>query len=243
VREVATAFTPDIAAKLKWYVYRLIDPRNGETFYVGKGKGNRVFAHVKADLNAEDPSLKLQRIRQVQLAGLEVDHVIHRHGMDEQTAYQVEAALIDAYPGITNEVVGHGAAEFGVAHAQEIIRRYSAKQAVFKHRIVLINVNRSALERPLYEATRSAWKASLSKVRQAELVLAVRQGLIIGAFLPTKWMEVTAENFPERAPVPGRVGFFGTEAPPSLADQYLGRRVPDEYRKPGSANPIRYTWK
>jgi hypothetical protein len=92
----ATTFTPDIAAKLKWYVYRLIDPRNGETFYVGKGKGNRVFAHVKADLNADDPSLKLQRIRQIQLAGLGVDHVIHRHGMDEQMAYQVEAALIEA---------------------------------------------------------------------------------------------------------------------------------------------------
>lgn len=38
-------FPPDVARKLKTYVYRLIDPRNGETFYVGKGQGNRVFAH------------------------------------------------------------------------------------------------------------------------------------------------------------------------------------------------------
>ena len=33
--------------KMNYYVYRLIDPRNGETFYVGKGKGNRVFQHMK----------------------------------------------------------------------------------------------------------------------------------------------------------------------------------------------------
>jgi hypothetical protein len=31
---------------LKTYVYRLIDPRNGETFHVGKGRGNRVSAHI-----------------------------------------------------------------------------------------------------------------------------------------------------------------------------------------------------
>jgi hypothetical protein len=36
-------FPPGVAAKLKYYVYRLIDPRNGETFYVGKGKEDRVF--------------------------------------------------------------------------------------------------------------------------------------------------------------------------------------------------------
>ena len=34
---------------MKTDVYRLIDPRNGETFYVGRGKGNRVFSHIRAD--------------------------------------------------------------------------------------------------------------------------------------------------------------------------------------------------
>jgi hypothetical protein len=36
------SFSPDVSRKLGWYVYRLIDPRNGETFYVGKGQGNKV---------------------------------------------------------------------------------------------------------------------------------------------------------------------------------------------------------
>lgn len=31
------SFPEEVARQLKTYVYRLIDPRNGETFYVGKG--------------------------------------------------------------------------------------------------------------------------------------------------------------------------------------------------------------
>jgi hypothetical protein len=43
------SFPSDVADKLRTYVYRLIDPRNGETFYVGKEQGNRVFAHIRAE--------------------------------------------------------------------------------------------------------------------------------------------------------------------------------------------------
>ena len=31
------SFPPEVIQQLRWYVYRLIDPRNGETFYIGKG--------------------------------------------------------------------------------------------------------------------------------------------------------------------------------------------------------------
>ena len=43
-------FPPEVFKQLKNYVYRLIDPRNGETFYIGKGSGNRVFDHIKIDV-------------------------------------------------------------------------------------------------------------------------------------------------------------------------------------------------
>jgi hypothetical protein len=41
------AFPSEVIEKLGFYAYRLIDPRTGETFYVGKGKGNRVFQHAR----------------------------------------------------------------------------------------------------------------------------------------------------------------------------------------------------
>lgn len=72
--EVADSFPSDVAAKLKTYVYRLIDPRNGETFYVGKGNGNRVFSHIKAEggLEGDEIDNKLKRIREIRVAGFEV---------------------------------------------------------------------------------------------------------------------------------------------------------------------------
>lgn len=39
-------FSAEVISKFKHHVYRLVDPRNGQTFYVGEGCGNRVFAHA-----------------------------------------------------------------------------------------------------------------------------------------------------------------------------------------------------
>ena len=103
-------------------------------------------------------------------------------------------------------------------------------------------MNRSAADTTLYEATRYAWKIDVKKAKQAEVILPTREGLIVGAFVATEWLEATRENFPGHEPVPGRFGFVGTEAPESMRDLYVGKRVPDEMRKPGSANPIRYAW-
>lgn len=236
------SFPPGVAAQLKTYVYRLIDPRNGETFYIGKGKGDRVFAHSKAEIDGDEIGEKLKRIREIRIAGFDVAHVIHRHGLDDRTAFEVEAALIDAYQGLTNIAGGAGSNDFGAMHAKEIVARYCAEPANFKHRALLINVNRTATETSLYEATRYAWKISKSKAEKAEVVLATRQGLIVGVFIADQWLEATAENFPGREPVPGRYAFNGREAPLELSKHYMDKRIPDEYRKPGAANPIKYTW-
>jgi uncharacterized protein len=240
------SFPPDVATKLKTYVYRLIDPRNGETFYVGKGRRNRVFAHIHEEQGIEGDDLdnKMKRIREIRVAGFEVGHVIHRHGMDDKTAFEVEAALIDAYPEATNEVGGKGGHEFGVMHAKEIIRRYRAEPVKFQHRALLICVNKTAAEKSLYDATRFAWKVSIAKAKQAEFILAVQQGLIVGAFVADNWLEATAMNFPlgRGDKLDGRFGFEGKEAPEDIKKLYVGKRVPDEYRKPGAANPIKYTW-
>lgn len=236
------SFSEEISSQLKVYVYRLIDPRNGETFYVGRGRGNRVFCHVRAEQGLEgDPvGNRLTRIREIRVAGLEVGHVIHRHGMDQEAASEVEAALIDAYPGLTNVVEGIYSAERGVMHAKEIIRRYAAEPAEFQHRALLINVNRTSAEASLYEATRFAWKISRRRASKAEVVLACVRGFIVGAFVADKWLDATAANFPGTEDRPGRLGFVGHEAPADIQALYVNKRVPDEFRTRGAANPIRY---
>lgn len=240
---MVTSFPSEVIEKLNNYVYRLIDPRNGETFYVGRGVGNRLYHHIRDELggDADESSDKLKRIREIRVAGFEVAHVVHRHGMQATVAQEVEAALIDAYPGLTNLIGGAGSNERGVMHADEIIQEYLAQPAVFKHRALLISVNRSASERPLYEATRFAWKLSKQRAHETEVVLACEKGIIRGAFIPKQWLRATLENFPGRVDEPSRLGFIGHEAPEEIKKQYLGKRIPDEYRF-GTANPIRYTW-
>lgn len=238
------SFPLGVAEKLRYYVHRLFDPRSGETFYVGKGKGDRVFAHIRAsqDLEGDEVGNKLQRIREIHLAGFQVGHVIHRHGMEELTAFDVEGALLDAYPSLTNIIGGHGSGDCGAMHSQEIIQRYAAEDAIFQHRALLITVNRTATKQDLYEATRFAWKMSKEKAEQAEVILAVQQGLIKGAFVADRWLQATSENFPGRSDIPGRIGFIGKDADLEVKKLYLNKGVPESFRKRGASNPIRYTW-
>ncbi len=203
-----------------------------------------MFAHAAGELknDSEQMTEKLQRIRLIRSRGFEVAHVIHRHGMDEVTAFEVEAALMDAYPGITNLVRGQSSSEYGLMHSKGIIERYAAPEAVFSHKALLINVNRSAtVEESVYEAARYAWKVDRKKAESAELVLAVQQGLILGVFIAEKWLPATPENFPSlTSEIPKRWGFVGIEAPKSVSAQYLRHRIPDSMRKRGAANPVRY---
>lgn len=258
------SFPAGVTEQLEWYVYRLIDPRNGETFYVGKGKGNRIFAHAKGDWTGtigedaaasddedkEDASdLRIKRISEIRSVGLEVGHVIHRHGIArEETAYEVEAALIDAYPGLTNLVSGRGSGDHGSRHVEEIVRQYAAEEFQVKEPLMLIYIGRYLhLRDDPYEAVRLAWKVNVEKAQQYGLVLAHANGLVVGAYRPSKWMPATQENFPHRLdedfkdPLTGkptRWGFTGESAKAELWSLYVGKRVPEQYR--GSQNPVRY---
>ena len=237
----ARQFPTEISKKLGLYVYRLVDPRSGETFYVGRGRGNRVFSHANSELKVVGADLKSSRIHQIRLAGFEVSHVIHRSGLSEESAREVESALIDAYPGLTNDIRGFDT-DRGVVHVEELMRTFTAIEAIFSHRILLISINQSAATRSYYEAVRYAWRLKLDHVLEAEYVLAVRQGLIVEAFKPKRWLQATSKNFPGRESMPDRYGFTGSVAPEAIRDLYVGRRVPNAFRRPGSSNPVRYSW-
>lgn len=235
-------FTEEVINHLNYYVYRLIDPRNGQTFYVGKGIGNRVFLHVKgeASIDTDEQSDKLKRIREIKNDGFEVAHIIHRHGLDEKTAFEIESALIDAYPEALNQVAGHYSDERGVMHSNQIIKQYQAKIIDVQHKILVLCVNRTANEEDTYEAVRYAWKLDPKRAEKADYVLALQQGLVIGVFVPKKWLPAT--KIPGREDFLDRWGFVGEEASAIIKEHYLGKRLPDSMRKKGAANPVRYSY-
>ena len=116
--------------------------------------------------------------------------------------------------------------------------------AEFRHRALIIKINQQyrpgASVEELYEATRYAWKISKSRAEKAEVILATYIGKIKAAFIADEWLEATTENFPDKGPAPGRFGFIGREASSDIQELYVGKRIPDEYRKYGAANPIQY---
>lgn len=245
-----------VIKRLSHYVYRLIDPRNGETFYVGVGRGRRVLDHVLGEksyltLNShddedydDDASLKLLRIKRIKDSGLQVIHIIHRHGIaDAETARLVEAALIDAYPGLGNKQLGHGSGYFGCRSLEEIIVAERMDEFEVTEPLILISIGKSFVEdeSSVYENTRFAWRASRTNAEKYKLVVAHSAGVVRGVFRPETWLDATLENFPGLAEsMPGRIGFEGVQAEDDVRRQYMNRRVPDRLRMKGAANPFRY---
>ena len=99
---------PEVAGHIgPYYVYALIDPRDRQIFYVGKGTGDRPSAHEREARLTLDPGrskAKTARIRDITAVGLTPLVDIIRHGIEtEPEAFQIEAALIDCLrPNITN---------------------------------------------------------------------------------------------------------------------------------------------
>lgn len=90
-------FPLGVAEKIRSYVYIYSDPRNGKPFYVGKGRGNRIFSHLKKSGETE----KFEKIEKIQKTGREPKIEILRYGLSDSEAKLLEASTIDLL-GIDN---------------------------------------------------------------------------------------------------------------------------------------------
>ena len=80
---------------MKYYVYALLNPRNDEIFYIGKGKGKRVTAHVKEAGDIVNNSPKHKQIREIEAAGQQVRQIyLAKDITNEGEAFAIEAMLI-----------------------------------------------------------------------------------------------------------------------------------------------------
>lgn len=221
----------------RYYVYRLVDPRTYETFYVGKGCGNRVFQHVndvrnliKNNKNEDEFSLKEQRIAEIITSGKNVISIIHRWGLSENEAFEVEAALIDAYPGLANVQKGHGF-ERGVTTVQDLINYLNLtpySEPNEKYVIIKTSVN-AMITKGLYDATRICWRASLKKARNYHYVFAVINGVVKEIYKVNNWFQYSQD----------RIAFEGEPAN-GLILNCKNKLVPQKYIKRGMSNPFLY---
>jgi len=242
-------FSDSVIENLGYYVYILVDPRNNKPFYVGKGVGNRVFAHMNDTVTDETKvSLKQSLIRDIQHDGKQVEIYIARHGLNGDEAFEVESTLIDFIQlrnlsnevevheeekQLTNIVLGHHAAERGLMTLNEIQQLYGAEEAEITDPVIIININRKYTRgmspEEIYGITRASWKVSATSAAKATYALASFRGIIKEVFTISEWVPVEG----------GRMAFNGEIAVDGIAQKYRNRAIAS-YMKVGAQNPVRY---
>ena len=215
----------------------------------GKGKGNRVFEHVKcaigyyegAEGTSESDPNKFRIIKDIIDSGLEVIHVIQRWNLTEKEAFEVEAALIDAYQGLSNLQSGHHT-EYGVTNAELLEKRFNLKEYEepndFKY--VIIKVRQWRLEELLekypdayrYEATRYAWKIKPRSISEYPYVFSVTDGIVKEVYKINDWYFTEDRQ---------RYAFNGEIAPSEIRDRFVNKRILDNYIKKGMASPVLFS--
>lgn len=188
----------------RFYVYALIDPRNSQVFYIGKGTGNRVFSHeAESGKSPKSEKSKLQRIQDIERAGYDVKRLIVNWGLTESEAFAAEATLINLLNYIspdvlTNIVAGHHIHESLTAEDFEL--QYGAehlKAEDIQHNILCIKINRryhrDMTPKELYDAVRGIWRASMHtiKSKHIEYVFGVYNQLIVAVYKPDEWHYVS----------------------------------------------------
>lgn len=231
--------TSEISAVLKSYVYVYTDPRDGRPFYIGKGQGNRLFAHLDEASETE----KSETIAAIRKSGKEPQIDILRYGPTDAEAALVEASAIDliGLSRLTNRVAGHHDRSFGRIGSREVIAMLSAKPVRVRHKAILITINKlyrsDMTAEELYEATRGIWVVG-SQREQAEYGMAVYQGIVREVYRIQKWHPAGTLTYHTRDSKgfkqSGRWEFEGSVAA-DIRDEYVGNSV-----GMGGQNPIRY---
>jgi uncharacterized protein len=239
-------FSSKVRECLGYYVYLYIDPRDGKPFYIGKGKGGRVFGHLKT---AATKSKKSRFLRDLEALGLQPQIEILKYGLTEDEALLVEATAIDLLDikKLTNIARGHGSRHGARGSVEEIAAILDAREARISEPSMLININKAfrygMTTHELYDATRSAWKLGPRRVN-AKYAMCVYRGIVRQVYLIAAWvpggstMRATDTDGRHQDESP-RWEFVGKVADEAICKKYVGKSVA-RYFKPGAQNPVLY---
>jgi hypothetical protein len=186
------------------YIYALRDPRDNKIFYVGQGKGNRVFDHLKDAQSTIDAatlfsqiSSKLLRIIDIWNNDEEVEILFIAHGLPEESKElidKLESSVYDALSVSQNGATSNENTPPGSSFlTMENLEFYSADFVNPSRPISAVFIfpihNTSGSRESYYEATRKYWKIG-SQYRSIENAFAVgvEEGYSHAAFRIKDWV-------------------------------------------------------
>jgi hypothetical protein len=245
-------FSNRVIKELEYYVYIYSNPITGEIFYVGKGKGNRVFSHI----DETKESKKTAYLAELKIQGLKPKIEILIHGLeDEITALRVESSIIYliGIKKLTNKQSGFRSAEFGRMTIEQINSLYDKQSVDIEEPSILIRISQafrySMTDVELYDYTRGQWVLNPENAKKAKYGFAIYQGIIQEVYEILDWYEAGA-TFSTRSEnknikrgsterIKGRYEFIGNLAPIEIRNKYKFKSV-EHYFIQGNSNPIMY---
>lgn len=202
--------------QLGHYVYALRNPLDGTIFYVGKGAGDRVLAHangvvnqVKREKDETVESLKNDVIKQIHVAGKEVESFIVQHGLaSDNHAFATESAVYGTLKlladnldhtqfKLTNKVAPPQFNSKGLRTVRQVLADYGkpSDTSLIPHNSLMIKPTLSGTWNPsmgrdeVWEAARGWWKLNATRLQNVRYVIAIPNFVIRGIWQvqPSDW--------------------------------------------------------
>lgn len=217
-----------------YYVYALVDPRDNQIFYIGKGCGNRILNHERESIVAISGRIKLtkkiEQILRIRRSGHMLGYYILRHNLTEKEAYLVESAMIGLLTyaplklnaKLTNLVQGHHHWTNGIKTFDEICELYDCGkiEPIEGQNLLLVKLNNTYKQgkMTLYDSVRGNWKLNKKRASMIDYVLGVYNGIVRVV------IKVTKHDIIKEGPDAGRSIFEGDVVEDS---PYLKKNVSD----------------
>lgn len=219
-----------------YYVYVYSHPDTRQPFYVGKGRGGRVRAH----LDFEVPERKKQEIiDELRKQGREPIIEIMQWNLSEEAAFAAEAALIQliGLDQLANEQSGRGTSKLHADFIEYIRDKAPLRISPRKgEEMLIISANRyyrDGMSRfELYDAVRGNLHVARERVEDCRRVLVLLYGYVIDVYENPVCVKAGSEarNFKTQEEPSGYdlVASFANEI---LRNHYVGRKLNARFGK------------
>lgn len=245
-------FNSKLFKTLNYYVYRLIDPRDNKTFFIGVGKNNDLFDHINDAIkinennifeNYEDDSfydLKYPLIKEIYSRGLDVEYEILKFGLELKEANLLRDILIKLFDVDMNKNVIDDYSKVyldSIANSKGSIKLNTSeyKDSEENPKYILFKVRDEVIKEKgnRYEATRSNWRINTRVAKKYEYALSVSEGIVFEVYKINEWVKEVG--------IKRRYKFIGEVASDDVRNIFIGKRIPKKYVRKGVGSPFLYS--